>query len=110
MAIKPPLPENISHASLNDARKELDEKLNNIRIELDGKIEKKMSTTTFFSILGILVIILLAVFGYFCSQISSLKDMGNNLTTRVTVLEQPKTIYHHSTPNAPSSTTVNPSK
>jgi hypothetical protein len=108
MAIKQPLPENISHASLNDARKELDEKLNNIRIELDGKIEKKMSTTTFFSILGILVIILLAIFGYFCSQISTIKDEVNNFNARLIVVEQKP--HYRSTTNTTPPTTTNPSK
>ena len=93
----------------NDARKELDEKLNNIRIELDGKIEKKMSTTTFFSILGILVLILLAILGYFCSQVSTLKNDTNDLNTRVIVLEQ-KPRYRSTPTITPPSTATNPSK
>jgi hypothetical protein len=110
MAIKPPLPENISHASLNDARRELDDKLNNIRIELDSKIEKKVSITIFCWVMGIFVIVLMGICAFYGQLESTKSNKIESLQDRTTVLET-KNNYRsiRSVPSTPA-TPSNPSK
>jgi hypothetical protein len=82
------------HDSLNDTRKELDEKLNKTRIELDNKIDAKddkipakISTHIFCWVLGIFVVIVLGIFGSIYLKIDSLKDKIGDMQTRISVLE-----------------------
>jgi hypothetical protein len=101
MVSKPlPVQEPDFRDSLNDTRKELDEKLNKTRIELDDKIAAKddkippkISTYIFCWVLGILIIIVLGIFGSIFLRIDSLKDKIGDLQTRITVLE--KSDSHH---------------
>ncbi len=64
-----------------------DSRFDDLRKELSPKIDEKLSERSFFSILGVIIIIMLTVFGYFAYQISEIKDKFDGLKTEVTVLK-----------------------
>ena len=61
--------------------------LDSVRRELDSKIENKVSHNSFYSVLGILVVIAGSVLAYMASQVGDLNDKNEDLAHRVTVLE-----------------------
>ena len=60
--------------------------INNVRQELDAKIETKVSNNTFFAILGIIITIVGSILLYNFDQLGSVRDKLHNLAGEVIVL------------------------
>lgn len=84
------IPEQVSHSSLNDLRK-----------ELDGKIDKKIPTSLFLGIITLLVLGLIAVFGYIGLQLTSIGDKIDSMKHRITILETKSNSPPNSPPTSP---------
>lgn len=80
-----------SYDRLDKVRTECDGKVNELRKELDKKIEGKMSGETFQWIIGTIVVIMIAVMGsgfaHVTTSMSAIADKVDTLNNRTTILE-----------------------
>ena len=74
-------------AKADNIRRELDAKAENVRKELDGKIENKISQQLFSWLFGILISLLIIIFGGIISYVIKINDAQNSINTRLTHVE-----------------------